>query len=532
MLDHKDNLKLALQNIKQGNKQEAITILKKILFFDDKNLLSNFYLGNIYAELNNYELSKKYLNKSIIINPKFVEAINSLGIVYSKLKNFKEAEKLFKKSIELNKNLPDSYNNIGILKRDQNFIEIAKDYFYQAIEAKENYFPAYLNLMELFERTHKDELLNDIINKTKSVFPNNLISDLFKAKLKYKKKNYKDVINILEKISFNNNEIIQEKSRLLNIAKSYDKLEIYDKAFEYFQRMNEYSKTNLPKFLDKEIYNSEVNKRKNFFKNITMSPWAKKKQDEREDPIFMIGFPRSGTTLLETILRSHNDIEIIEEKPIVNKLIIEINKITNGDLNNLSKLNQNEIIDLRNLYFDYRKTFIQSTEKKIIIDKLPLNTIFIGEILRVFPESKFVFSLRHPCDCVLSCYFQNFGPSIAMSNFLKLNDAAEFYNNVMSIWKNYTKIFSPNVCYVKYEDLVINFEDTIKNIVKFLNLDWSNNFYEFNILAKKRGIISTPSYYQVTETLNKKAINRWINYEVNLDQVKSMLDFWIKEYSY
>ena len=208
-----------------------------------------------------------------------------------------------------------------------------------------------------------------------------------------------------------------------------------------------------------------------------------------------------------------------------------LNSKTNNNIDYLKNLNDLEIFDLQKYYLDERNKYIQES-KNLIIDKMPLNMIHTAEIIRFFPNAKFILAIRNPCDCVLSCYFQNFGPSIAMSNFLELNDAAEFYNNVMNIWKNYTKIFSPNVCYVKYEDLVINFEDTIKNIVTFLKLDWSNKFYEFNILAKKRGIISTPSYYQVTESLNKKAINRWINYEVNLDQVKSMLDFWIKEYSY
>ena len=241
MTNYNEELKLALKNISENKKDKAEEILKNILSKDDKNFKSCFYLGNIYSEKKNYLLSKKFLNKSIFIKPNFPEAYNSLGIVYFNLGNFIQAEQSLNKAIEINENIPDPYNNLGILRREQNKISSAKDFFLKAINKNNKYFPAYINLMELYERTNQNNLLEEIINKSEEIFNSNKITKLYKGKLNYKKKNYSDTIKILESLKFNSSEIIFEKARLLNLAKSYDKIKSFNNAFKNFKQMNDLS---------------------------------------------------------------------------------------------------------------------------------------------------------------------------------------------------------------------------------------------------------------------------------------------------
>ena len=119
----------------------------------------------------------------------------------------------------------------------------------------------------------------------------------------------------------------------------------------------------------------------------------------------MVGFPRSGTTLLDTILRSHPRIEVVEEKPATHKLINSLNKFTNNSIEKIFDIDEKNIQEIKNKYFQEIKSYIKNHDsQKIYIDKMPLNIIYIGEILRVFPEAKFIISLRHPCDCVLRVY--------------------------------------------------------------------------------------------------------------------------------
>ena len=163
---------------------------------------------------------------------------------------------------------------------------------------------------------------------------------------------------------------------------------------------------------------------------------------------------------------------------------------------------------------------------------MPLNLIHAGEIVRIFPDAKFILAVRHPCDCVLSCFMQNFVLNDAMANFLDLKDSAEFYNYTMTLWNKYLNVLSINFHEIKYEDVVNNFEISIKKLLEFLNLPWSENVTKFYETAENRGIISTPSYDQVNKPLYSKSIGRWKNYETQFSQIISILKPWIKKYEY
>jgi hypothetical protein len=247
----------------------------------------------------------------------------------------------------------------------------------------------------------------------------------------------------------------------------------------------------------------------------------------------MIGFPRSGTTLLDTILRSHPSIEVIEEKPIVLNLINSLHELQNGDLEGLKKIRKNEIQKFRKVYFDSLESEIKNIDNsKIYIDKFPLNIIYVGEIFRIFPKAKFIISLRHPCDCVLSSFMQTFSINNAMANFLNLEDSAKLYDLVMKLWIQYTSIFPINYYEVRYENLVENLETTVKPLLKFLELPWHDSVSEFYKTAKKGPQIKTPSYDQVIKPIYSEASGRWKMYKKQTTNIYPILEPWIKKFNY
>ena len=115
--------------------------------------------------------------------------------------------------------------------------------------------------------------------------------------------------------------------------------------------------------------------------------------------------------------------------------MIRLEKKTKNNLNNLDNLDDDFIKEMQNFYFFEREKYIKNKNTKIIIDKLPLNIIHIGEILRFFPNAKFILALRHPYDSVLSCFMQQFTLNPAMKNFLTINSGAYLYDLVMSLWE-------------------------------------------------------------------------------------------------
>jgi len=385
--------------------------------------------------------------------------------------------------------------------------------------------------MEVYDKSNQNEKLKKIINDAKIKFKNNPSIDLFDAKLLFKFKEYEKVIELLEKISFDGKEKYKEHNRTELIAKSYDHISNYKKAFEYFKITNEVNYDLNKDIVDKNKYIEVVEKRINYFDKEKSIDWPKLSEiNKSSDPIFLIGFPRSGTTLLDTILRSHPLIDVLEEKPIVDRFIELLNTKIKSDFNNLK--NQKIDKEMRDFYFREKDKHSSKKNCKIVIDKMPLNTVYVGELVRFFPNAKFIFAIRHPSDCVLSCFMQNFLLNNAMTNFLNLEDSAKLYNQVMSLWELYNSKLKINFHMIRYEDLIENFETEVKKLLNYLGVDWSNEVTEFYKTSKKRGMLNTPSYNQVSQPLYTKSIGRWKNYQDEFRGISPILDKWIQKFGY
>jgi hypothetical protein len=236
--------------------------------------------------------------------------------------------------------------------------------------------------------------------------------------------------------------------------------------------------------------------------------------------------------LLDTILRSHPSIEVLEEIPIVNRFIDHLYINKGFSLEDLENTDPKLIKEMRDYYFNQIESYKKNKNKKITIDKMPLNLVHVGEILRFFPNAKFILALRHPYDCVLSCFMQNFMLNHAMANFLNLDDTLKLYDLTMSLWKRYTNVFTIDHHLIRYEDVVSNFKKIIGDLLKFLNVKWSDNVIEFYKTAEKRGIINTPSYNQVSQPIYSNSMYRWKNYEKEFSKSNISLENWVKEFNY
>ena len=564
--DLEEKLNFALANLQKNNLEKASNIYKKILKKYPNNFDANFNLGTILAKNNNLEKSAELLEKAATINPnvekifnnlgliylnlgvndKALEnvkkaiklnpnssiAYNHLGLIYSSLERVKEAIESFLNSLKLNPNNIQVNYNLGNLFKRINNVENAEKFFNKTIELDPKHLPSYNNLLELYDISNQNEKFEQLLKKSESNLEKNSTIELFKAKLFYKFKKFEDVVKVLEKIEFNENENFKENSRLEILAKSHDQLGNFKESYYFFEQNNNLSAKIDENNADKDVFIETINKRIKYFTNLNTNDWEKEKNnDDFKDPIFLIGFPRSGTTLLDTILRSHPSIDVLEEKPIVDKYVEKLQKKIDYKFENLGPSNQTLNNDMRNFYFEQRNKY-SNDNSQIIIDKMPLNIIYVGEIIRYFPKAKFILAIRHPNDCILSCFMQNFLLNHAMANFLNLYDSAKLYDLVMKLWEIYISKFSIDFHMIRYEDLISNFKGSVSNLLKFLDLSWSDQVSEFYKTSQKRGMIATPSYNQVNQPLYTKSIGRWKNYEKELIEGKEYLEEWISKYGY
>ena len=480
-------------------------------------------------------LSAEKLYKQILKTyPNEVSTLNNLGTVLKELGKNKEAIFYYEKALSVKpEDLITNYN-LGLTFASIDEFQKSINYYEKVIKIDEKHIQSYQNLMDIYEKTNNHEKLEEIIIKAKSYLKDNPIIKLYEGNLLYKKEKFDEAINNLESISFDFNKIKQEQLRVSTLGKCYDRSKHFDKAFDNFSHANRISFKLKNKNINKDLYLEKVENRNIFFNKLNKKKWPSSKLSESSDnPIFIIGFPRSGTTLLDTILSSHPSIEVIEEKSMVPKLIGSLNELTKNKLENLKDISNDQVITLRNNYFKNLNSHIKDKDNsKLYIDKLPLNIIYVGEILRIFPDAKFIISLRHPCDCVLSCFMQTFEINNAMANFLNLEDSAKLYDHVMKLWTQYISVFDINYHEVKYENIVKDLEKTIKPVLKFLELPWNDNLLEFSKTAKQKQQIKTPSYDQVIKPIYSEASGRWKMYEKQISIVYPILKTWIKKFSY
>ncbi len=250
-----------------------------------------------------------------------------------------------------------------------------------------------------------------------------------------------------------------------------------------------------------------------------------------QEPVFLIGFPRSGTTLLNALLDSHPNIVCIEEKRMLTEVQRGVNRLPKGYPNALPELTKKQIKVLRRTYFDAAKQFAQIGPGKSLIDKYPLHILEVPLIHRLFPTARLVLALRHPYDVVLSCFMQNFQENTATVNFLTIKDAAWFYAETMGLWDQYQDIFPLRVHPIRYEDLVANPETEMRKLLSFLGLEWSGSVLDYAKRAQRRHV-PTPSYSRVVKPIYSTSVGRYKQYAKSLRPIEGILRSYVEAFGY
>lgn len=251
------------------------------------------------------------------------------------------------------------------------------------------------------------------------------------------------------------------------------------------------------------------------------------KEPGRRKPAFLVGFPRSGTTLLDTFLMGHADTAVLEEVHLLGAAERQIGKVADLPRASVSVLER-----ARRAYFAELDRHVPSGFGGLVVDKLPLNMLGGPFIEAMFPGAPIIFAQRHPCDAVLSGFMQSFVMNDAMASFLTIEDAADLYDAVMSGWQAMRQAFPLKVQTVRYERLVEDPESELRPLVEFLGLEWDPKMLAHTETARERGAIVTPSYDQVTEPLSTRPVGRWKRYRKQLEPVLPVLLPWAERLGY
>lgn len=264
----------------------------------------------------------------------------------------------------------------------------------------------------------------------------------------------------------------------------------------------------------------------------TISPrWAERlpvlAPSDAPQPVFMLGFPRSGTTLLDTFLMGHAKLHVLEEYPLLQTAAKPI-----GPLAGLDGIDRDQLAKARETYLAERARLLDPGSDRIAIDKFPLNLNAAPLIHCLFPGAKIIFVQRHPCDSVLSGYMQAFDANVGMASFLELADAADFFDACLSLWSASRSALPLNVHVVAYEELVEDREAVLRQVLGFLGVEWDERLLDHRSTAAARGFIPNTSYDQVTEPLSTDPVFRWRRYAKQMAAVLPILLPWARRLGY
>jgi len=468
------NLGATLQELNKPDK--AIKYYKMAIAIKPAYAIAHNNLGLIFLELNQLDFAAEHFNWAISYNPQFAEAHNNLGATLQQDRKFNASIKNYFKATTINPNYAQAFNNLGIVYQTLGQQVEAIKHFQKAISLVPNYTSAHFNLSRI-----KTFLPDDIqISQMQSIVTNNL--------------------NILEKIYLN-----------FALAKVNEDLERKNELFKFLNQGNQLCKEKIHYSLEgdqnkhaliKKIFTSPK-----YLSEINLNEGLKDKLKAKQ-PIFIIGMPRSGTTLVEQIISSHKKIYGADEMNTLSNLISEVLKEFSNSNN--YEFNKKSSLTIRQKYLSELSDL--NVSENIITDKWPLNFQYIGFILSAFPEAKIIHlkrDARATCWSIYKHFFSDLGNGWAY-NFQDLAGFYNLYSEMMTFWH---ELFPNKIYDICYEDLTTNQEEETRKLLDYCDLDWDENCLNFH---KNNRAVKTASAFQVREKMYQGSSEAWKKYEAYL----------------
>jgi len=470
--------------------EKATALLKK----DPTQVTFYNYIGLSHRQLGELIKAEDIFKRGLKKHPHALSILCNLGAIYRQMELFSDAEKIFDRALKINPKSTNVLINFGNLKRDLNKFDECIELYKQALLLDDNIETLLINLAGTYQITGEFEKSKEILKKLQLKFPDNIIADKMLSTINFYNADDDHQKLMLKKI--NNPDLTTENKIPLffALAKSYSDQKEYKNSSNYFIKGND----SQFKVFKNYNFDEEFNLFDTIKKKFTNQVFDLTRSPNVPNLIFVVGLPRSGTTLTHQIISSHTRVYGAGELPVLNsvlsKKIFDNDKLDESYINKLS----NETLSL----------FKQYDENLIILDKSPLNFQWIGFIKLMFPCAKIIHCKRNLKDTALSIYKNVFdGSSLPWSyNQENLLNFINLYKNLMAFW--HTKI--PNYIYdCEYEELVNNQASETRKIINFCNLDWEDDCMDF---TKKGSPIKTVSIAQARKPIYKSSVNLNKNY--------------------
>jgi tetratricopeptide (TPR) repeat protein len=458
------------------------------------------------------------------------------GTVLTALGEYDEAVARIREAVTLRPDVAGGHFQLGNALFERGDLDAAVDSYRRTTELEPGNLDAHNKLCQTLERSNRLDEAAEVLGQAKQLFGGSqAVLALREAVLLKRQGDIDEACLCLEASDWRNADPDSREAAAYLLADLSDRGGDTAAAFAYVQEANNVAAAApASRRLDPSAYFRLLDELAAVFTPGKLADWEPVEiRDERPVPVFLVGFPRSGTTLVNAILHSHSRVTSLEECPTVYRLEKELREITGNSLERIGRLEAGQVTSIRDTYFDEVERHAGPLAPgKVVVDKMPLNLVQAGLIYRVFPDARFLFVLRHPCDSVLSCYMRPMRRNEATVNFLDLGNAARLYDRVMELWHSYLELLPISAQTVRYENLVEDFEGTVASCLEFIGLDRDDGVRNYAETARQESRVVTPSYDQVTRDIYSDASGRWERYREYLDPVLPVLLPWAERLGY
>ena len=489
--------------------EEAIKSYKKAISIKNAYPNAHFNLGNALLSLKQYDGAIKHFESTIAFNPKFAQAYNNLGLLYKRLGKNQEAGKNFDKALAIKPDYAEAANFRGVIFQNDGDLENAIKYYQKSLGINPNLVDAYNNIGLAEKELNKTDNAIKAFEKALSIDPNFASAYYNLSRFKHytlSKEQVEKMQLLLSTDGVNQSDLIYINFALASANEGFGN---QDDFFKYLHEANHLRK--------KELNYSFGTSQKLFsiiYEIFTEVPNSIKKplkiNVSTKRPIFILGMPRSGTSLVEQIISSHASVYGAGELSTLMKLLYPIlkDRLSNGCDNNLSS--EKNLTLIREKYLESLAHL--KTSANIITDKTPANFQNIGFILSIFPEAKIIHLKRDPraiCWSIYKCNWSETGYGFSYN----INDLVKFYGLYSKLMDFWHKKFPGKIYDVCYEDLSANQEQETKKLLEYCELDWDENCLNFH---KNKRAVKTASSLQVREKMYQGSSEAWKKYEAHI----------------
>ncbi|MDE2264128.1 MAG: sulfotransferase [Gammaproteobacteria bacterium] len=494
---------LALQRELAGKLSEAEELLRHAVRLAPGDLASRNALGLCLLRLERPQEALAQFESLLAANPSLAFLHTSRGSALFALGRVGDAEASFQRALELDERQPVALAGLANIASSRGAYAAARGWAEKALQLLPGYPEAILSLAstDLGERVPwqaqsrmRDFLARDDLAPLFRAYANGLIGDALDAQSRTD-----DAFAAYSQC----NEILREVhgSRFQSLPG----------ALQYARSLAEYLRRTPP------------------------SAWRTPAQraghlDPASKHYFILGFPRSGTTLLEVVLEGHEQVVSLEENESLIDGIREFMQRPE-DLDRLLQAPAASLDALRQAYWRRAAQAGARVAGKVFVDKNPLNTLKLPLIARLFPNAKILFACRDPRDVVLSCFRHRFRMSAPIFELLTVQGAAAYYDAVMRVLLECTRLLPLEVCLVRHEDLVTEFAREMRRVCDFLGIEWMPAMGDFALRTQHRETL-TPSTAQLVRGLNTEGLGHWHRYRRQLEPVLPVLEPWIEQFYY